>query len=229
MKRFSLFTFRFLFTGALLLAAATACSIRPDRIPDSGKSTTIESRAENARKFAGRKGLNEHYCLLLDYGIPSGTPRLFVWSFTESKVVYSAYAMHGPGRGSTDRTPVFSNDYGSKCSSVGRFEVTKLRGNKIRTGFRLKGLDRSNSRSLARGIMLHGSKWVDRNKRHRFIPLNEKSCQGCVTVSTKDMDYIGRLVRNEKDHLLLWSYYEEVRDDPGHRTAMFTFSRKKHF
>ena len=93
-------------TGALLLlvtAAAASAVLSPAirRAP-----ATIEERAEKALRYAGRKGLNVNYCLLLDYGIESGKPRLFVWSFKERRVVYSAHAMHGPGKGSTAVTPV---------------------------------------------------------------------------------------------------------------------------
>ena len=192
-------------SSALLLLAVAAgmAAIRPAmrRTP-----ATIEARAEKALRYAGRKGLNENYCLLLDYGIESGKPRLFIWSFNDNRVVYSAHAMHGPGMGSTAVTPVFSNTPGSKCSSVGRFEVTRDRGRRTKTGIRLKGLERTNSRAYSRGIMIHGSKWVDLNKWRRYIPLNEKSCQGCVTISTRDMAYINSLVGKEEGNLLLWSY-----------------------
>jgi hypothetical protein len=187
----------------LLTAAAAVAILHPvfRRTPAS-----IEERAEKALRYAGRKELNMNYCLLLDYGIESGKPRLFVWSFRENRVVYSAHAMHGPGRGSTAEAPVFSNTPGSKCSSVGRFEVTRDRGRKNRSGLRLRGLEISNSKAYARGIMIHGSRWVDQNKWRRYIPLNGKSCRGCVTVSTHDMAYINRLVGQEERNLLLWAY-----------------------
>ena len=55
--------------------------------------------------------------------------------------------------------------------------------------------------------MIHGSRWVDLNKWKRYIPLNEKCCQGCVTVSSRDMAYINKLMEKEEVNLLLWSYY----------------------
>ena len=166
----------------------------------------IEDRAEQAFRYAKRKGMSTNYCVLVDYSIPSGSPRVFVWSFNERKVVYKGYAMHGPGKGSTDRTPVFSNVPGSHCSSVGKFEVTRQHGIRNKTGYCLKGLERSNSRAYARGIMIHGSRWVDNNTWRRYIPLNGKCCLGCVTVSHKDMRHIGRIIEQEERHILLWSY-----------------------
>ena len=191
----------------LLLAVAVASAIF--RISSNRRlPATIEERAEKAFSYARRKGMNENYCLLVDYSISSGQPRLFVWSFSENRVVYSGHVMHGPGRGSTEKEPVFSNTPGSNCSSLGRFEVTRKRGSKNRTGLRLKGLDRTNNKAYTRGIMIHGSRWVDAKRWHKYIPLNGKSCRGCVTVSTRDMAYINRLVEKEKKNLLLWAYYD---------------------
>ena len=208
MKRFFFFFLRLLLLGAIVFTAATCGLFSPGRIPGNSYYEDLEFRAGKALKYAQRRGLNENYCLFLDYGIPSGKPRLFVWSFSEGRVVYSGYAMHGPGKGSTDETPVFSNVPGSNCSSLGRFEVTRKRGRRNKTGFYLKGLEFSNSSAYSRGIMIHSSKWVDRNRWRRYIPLNEKSCLGCVTVSTRDMAYINRLVGKEQGNLLLWSYYD---------------------
>ena len=174
---------------------------------ESGKRyERIEERAEKALRYARRNGLSTNYCVFVDYGIPSGSPRVFVWSFEERKVVYRGYAMHGPGKGSTARKPVFSNVPGSHCSSLGKFEVTRRHGAKNKSGYYLKGLERSNSHAYSRGIMIHGSRWVDNNTWRRYIPLNGKSCLGCVTVSRKDMKKIGRIIEQEDMHLLLWSY-----------------------
>ena len=208
MKRFLFYALRLLVLGAILYSAVTCGLFSPGRIPGNSHYIELEARAGKALQYAHRKGLNENYCLFVDYGIPSGKPRLFVWSFAENRVVYSGYAMHGPGKGSTAETPVFSNVPGSNCSSIGRFEVTRARGRRNKTGFRLKGLEYSNSSAFSRGIMIHSSKWVDANRWRRYIPLNEKCCLGCVTVSTRDMAYINRLVGKEDGNLLLWSYFE---------------------
>lgn len=208
MKRFLILSSRLLIFGAITFTAANRGLFSPGGIPGNSRYPELEIRAEKALQYAHRKGLNDNYCLFLDYSIPSGKPRLFVWSFQESRVVYSGYAMHGPGKGSTAESPVFSNVPGSNCSSIGRFEVTRKRGQRNRTGYRLNGLEHSNSSAFSRGIMIHSSRWVDYNRWRKYIPLNEKSCLGCVTVSTRDMNYINRLVGKEEGNLLLWSYYD---------------------
>ena len=175
-------------------------------LPDRKEYKSIEERAEKALNFAKRYGLNEHYALFVDYGIPSGTPRLFVWDFHRQQVIASTFVMHGSGGGSTDEKPRFSNRPGSECSSLGRFLVTKERGNRLRRSFRLKGIDVDNQTAYARGLMIHSARWVDRWSGKKYIPLNSVCCKGCVTVSTRGMDYLWTLINNERKPILLWSY-----------------------
>ena len=151
--------------------------------------------------------MNEHYALFVDYGIPSGTPRLFVWDFHQKKIVASTYVMHGPGGGSTAERPRFSNKPGSECSSLGRFLVTKEHGYTLKRSFRIKGMDFDNQSAYARGLMIHKSGWVDSHCWMRYIPLHRASCQGCVTVSTRGMNYLWSLINKENKPILLWNFY----------------------
>jgi hypothetical protein len=176
---------------------------------DCKEYKTIEERAERAIVFIKQNSMNENYMLFVDYSIPSGTPRLFVWDFQRKKIVASTYVMHGPGKGSTDKRPVFSNEPGSECSALGRFLVTKEHGATLKRSFRLKGMDGDNKTAYSRVLMIHGSTFLDGHVWMRYIPLHRASCQGCVTVTSRGMDYIWELVNNEKVPLLLWSYYEE--------------------
>jgi hypothetical protein len=175
-------------------------------LPDRKEYKTIEARAEKALAFAHRHNMNEHYALFVDYSIPSGKPRLFVWDFRQKKIVATTYVMHGPGGGSTDERPRFSNRPGSGCSSLGRFLVTKEHGNRNKRGFRIKGMDVDNQSAYARALMIHGAGWVDRHCWKRYIPLNGKCCQGCVTVSSRGMNYLYSLISKEKKPLLLWNF-----------------------
>ena len=64
--------------------------------PDRRNYKTIEERAERASDFAHRHNMNEHYALFVDYSIPSGTPRLFVWDFRTRRIIASTYVMNVP-------------------------------------------------------------------------------------------------------------------------------------
>lgn len=186
---------------------------RLPELPDRREYKTIEERAGKALAFARRHNMNEHYALFVDYGIPSGLPRLFVWDFHQKKVIARTYVMHGPGGGSTDKKPRFSNRPGSECSSLGRFYVTKEHGSRLKYSFRLKGMDINNQTAFARGLMIHGARWVDNWCWKKYIPLNRNCCQGCVTVSSRGMHYLWSLIYREKKPLLLWNYCMYDQDD----------------
>ena len=173
---------------------------------DDKECKTIEKRAEAALKFARHHNMNEHYALFVDYSIPSGTPRMFVWDFHQKTIIASTYVMHGTGEGSTAKRPRFSNRPGSNCSALGRFLVTKEHGNINKDGFRLKGMDSDNQTAYERGLLIHSTFWVDRYCWMKYIPLRGKSCSGCVTVSSRGMDYLGKLINKEEKPLLLWSF-----------------------
>ena len=175
--------------------------------PDHKEYRTIEERADKALAFARRHNMNERYALFVDYSIPSGgTPRLFVWDFGRKKIVASTYVMHGPGGGSTDKCPRFSNRPGSECSSLGRFLVTKDHGSSLKRSFRLKGMDIDNQSAYARGLMIHSSYWVDKWCWKKYIPLHRSSSLGCVTVSSRGMNYLWKLINKEEKPLLLWNF-----------------------
>lgn len=174
--------------------------------PGSSAYETVERRVDDALTFAHQHKMNEHYALFVDYSIPSGKPRMYVWDFEKKKIVYCAYVMHGPGGGSTDKVAHFSNVPESYCSSLGRFLVTKEHGHTLKRSFRLKGMDDDNQTAYKRGLMIHNAKWVDQWCWKKYIPLNGVVCLGCVTVSRRDMTYLLNLINGEKKPLLLWSY-----------------------
>ena len=180
--------------------------------PDDRALEIVEQRADVAQAFAKQHNMNEHYALFVNYSMPSGTPRLFVWDFQGKKIVASTYVMHGPGCGSTDENPKFSNKPGSECSSLGRFLVTKEHGYSLKRSFRLKGLDIDNQTAYARGIMIHSSYWVDKWCWKKYIPLHRASCKGCVTVSSRGMNYLWPLINGEKKAILLWSFESKLKE-----------------
>ena len=196
------------FSASMLLMATgdVACSNREAVKKPLDGADPMAVRAAEAFDYAKRHKMNGNYVLLVDYSIPSGTPRMFVWSHEKNRVVARTYVMHGIGGGSTAEVPVFSNKVGSECSSLGKFKVTKAHGGKVKRSFRLQGLERSNSNAFRRGIMIHRSTWVDKWCKKDYIPLHKPSCQGCITVSSRGMNYLEKLIKSESKPLLLWSY-----------------------
>lgn len=161
-----------------------------------------------AEEYVKSKDLNRDYCILVDFSIPSGNPRLFLWSFAEKRVIFKAHTMHGPGGGSTEQNAVLGNVSGSNCSAPGHFRITRDQGAMVRPSFRLQGLDGTNGNAYDRGIMLHGAWLVDQclERQMEYFPIDKMWCAGCITTSTQEMDYLESFIRSQTKLLLLWSF-----------------------
>ena len=70
-------------------------------------------------------------------------------------------------------------------------------------------MDWDNQTAYARGLLIHSSFWVDRYCWMKYIPLRSKSSMECVTVSSRGMNYLGKLINKEENPLLLWSFCPE--------------------
>lgn len=85
----------------------------------------LDERAEEALEYCKGNGYSTEYCLLVDYGRHSGRVRFFLYDFDSGKPVLKSLCAHGYGKGSTARKPVFSNESGSFCSSLGHYRIGK--------------------------------------------------------------------------------------------------------
>ena len=167
----------------------------------------LSGYSDSAAGFVADAHLNTDYCILVDYSIPSGSPRLFLWSFAERKAVFCAHTMHGAGGGSTPVEAVLSNVPGRLCSSEVRFIITREQGDFVFPSFRLKGLDATNDNAYVRDIMLHGTSFVDIFAgKVDYLPLNIYRCAGCVATSTAEMSYLEQFIKGQGKPLLLWSF-----------------------
>lgn len=84
MKKLFAYNIGCLIVSAVLLAfALSGCAEKQNSKAD----LFVSQHAEEALKFAKQKGLNTNYAIFVDYSIPSGTPRLFVWDFKAQKIV----------------------------------------------------------------------------------------------------------------------------------------------
>lgn len=161
-------------------------------------------------------GLDTSVCFYVDYTIPSGRRRFFICDLLNNTILYSDYCMHGPGKGSTVERPVFSNEKGSNCSSLGAFRVCRNQW-----GYRLKekrsrkivGLERRNDQAETRGLMIHDSRFLDSIVmlqpilKKKYLPLNASSSSGCVTITTKGFSKVRGLVKAKDKDILLYTDY----------------------
>ena len=178
----------------------------------------LDERAEEALEYCNKNGYSTEYCLLVDYGRHSGRVRFFLWDFEKEKPVLKSLCAHGYGKGSTARRPVFSNEPGSFCSSLGHYKVGKektMNKPKGRKALVLYGKDKTNSNALQRGILIHPvslpnfSIWplmipvkVHKVLGHKIRPKSE----GCITIPFRKYSKVVKTVKSSNEPLMLWVY-----------------------
>ena len=164
----------------------------------------------NLKEYCRKKDLSENYAIVVDYSIPSGKHRFFVFDLKKQKIIASSLCAHGAGKGSTVFKPIFSNEIGSNCSSLGHYKITG-RHQMSSSGlpsFRLQGLDTSNSNAMKRGILIHSAKLVSYCRLGIYpfyLPLDRRISSGCFAIDIDMMDVVGDLVDKEKKPILLYA------------------------
>ena len=168
----------------------------------------LDERAEEALE----------YCLLVDYGRHSGRVRFFLWDFDKGKPVLKSLCAHGYGNGSTARRPVFSNEVGSFCSSLGHYRVGKektMSKPKGRKALLLYGRDKTNSNALYRGILIHPVSLPNFSIYPLMIPVKvhtilghkiRPKSEGCITIPFRKYSKVVETVKSSSKPLMMWVY-----------------------
>ena len=169
---------------------------------------------QSLKEYSHKHGLSENYAIIVDFEKPSGKHRFFVYDLKMQQIVSSSLCAHGAGKGSTVFNPVFSNEVGSNCSSLGHYKITgRHRMSSIGLpSFRLSGMDSSNNNAMKRGILIHSAKLVSYCRLGIFpfyLPLDKRISSGCFAVDIDMMDVVGDLVDREKKPILLYAFNNE--------------------
>ncbi len=161
--------------GLLAVAAAAAGAATGagelDRLAAlaPGLSPGVLDRALTAVACAPDPEVREARVLaVIDYSLPSTTPRLWVFDRDEPRLLFHALVAHGSGSGANYATR-FSNRHGTRQSSLGLFLAGGTYHGRNGYSLHLDGLDPGvNDRARARAIVMHGAWYVNAAfaKRH---------------------------------------------------------------
>ena len=143
---------------------------------------------------------NEDISIYVDFSQSSANKRFVVYDNKKKQVIATSKCAHGAGKGSTVDNPVFSNEIGSNCSSLGEYRVAEV--GKMTNGFpciRLDGLNKTNSNARKRGVAIHElpiftSPIFDGMK----IPLNKYISSGCFAISPEVFELLTNLRKEGK-------------------------------
>ena len=162
---------------------------------------------QQVQDYCKKFDYNDDYYIICDFGRASGKKRFYVYNLNNKQRIMRSYCMHGNGGGSTDERPVFSNDLGSNCSSVGLFALQGLGSYRIKNSIKLTGLDKTNSMAYARGLLIHASKKTARfHGESKYIPIGKES-HGCFTVSPKCLAELKTIyaLHGKRKKILMWA------------------------
>src|SRR5262245_21636645 len=105
---------------------------------------------------------------VIDYALPSTERRLWVFDLTKPALLFHELLAHGSGSGENLPTS-FSNDAGSKASSLGLYLAAEVYQGHNGYSLRLDGLTPGyNDRARERDIVMHGAWYVSRKHLRTF-------------------------------------------------------------
>ncbi|PSX03989.1 hypothetical protein C0W27_20850 [Photobacterium angustum] len=105
---------------------------------------------------------NKPYIAMIDYGLPSNTPRFWIVDLLKKKLVLKTFVSHGIHSGNL-YAKNFSNDINSKQTSLGTFRAAEVYRGRFGRSLRLDGLDPENSNARRRAIVIHGASYSNPN------------------------------------------------------------------
>jgi hypothetical protein len=145
---------------ALAGAAAGAGDIARGQAP--ALDPAVLTLALSAAACAKRSGQlrNPSILTVIDYSLPSTQRRLWVFDLPRRRMLYEELVAHGRGSGENVATR-FSNDPGSRQSSLGLFVTGETYLGRHGRSLRLQGLEPGvNDRALERAVVIHGASYV---------------------------------------------------------------------
>ncbi len=153
---------------------------------------------------------DEEKFIAVDFTRDSSEKRFVVYN-DDGTAYFSCKCAHGQGGKSTSKKPEFSNKIGSNCSCLGKFEIVGFYSKNGINYLKLKGLDKTNSNALVRGICIHNSKLVTIWKYIPFfnIPLSSAS-NGCFAIDNESMDKLIQLYKQKQLKYLFATNIEEI-------------------
>ena len=139
---------------------------------------------------------------VIDYSLPSTTPRLWVFDLNQGELLFRELVAHG--RASGDKfSRQFSNTPGSHQSSIGLFRTLHAYDGRNGYSLRMQGLEpQFNHRALDRAIVIHGAKYVSDEFINRTGRIGRS--HGCPAVP---VDAAKPLIDTIKDGHYVCSWY----------------------
>jgi hypothetical protein len=174
-----------------------------DAAREAGLRSNVLDAALRGYRHAVEEGVAKPSLLtVIDYSLPSRTPRLWVLDLDAGKVLMHELVAHGRGTG-LDSARLFSNKPGSYKSSLGTFITGATYRGANGLSLRLRGIDEGlNDRAAERAIVIHGAWYVSDDIVRMQGRLGRS--EGCPALS---QDVAPRVIDLIRDGSVVFSYF----------------------
>ncbi len=208
MLRFS----KFLFFAALFAAALLACSSaiknstpavsrqHRDSVLKSSSLGRVHRLCDSLLPYLKKNGYSTQFMLIADMQVHMHLNRFYMVHPLTKKIYHSSLVAHGQGGGSKWDSVVFSNVPGSLCSSEGKYKIGSSYVGNYGKGYKLLGLDKTNSNALKRLIVLHA---YETQTDKEYGKPNYLS-SGCPMLSPRSFHICDSLIALQKKPVLLF-------------------------
>lgn len=163
-----------------------------------------QSRIGEVRNYIKGKEYNQQLAVFINFKIPSGKYRYFIYDLKNDKVLQKAVVSHGSGSViSRSDALQFSNVEGSYQSSLGKYAIGESYNGKFGKAYRLKGLDSTNSNAMQRAIVLHSYGCIPDNESQNPACLS----LGCPMLSENAFKESAQYIDQSKQSIILYAFY----------------------
>jgi hypothetical protein len=133
-----------------------------------------QERISEVKNYIKGKEYNQELAVFINFKMPSGKYRYFIYNLKKNTIVQQAVVSHGSGSVIPRSDALkFSNTEGSYQSSLGKYAIGESYVGKFGKAYRLKGLDSTNSNAMQRAIVLHS---------YGCIPDAESQTPACLSL-----------------------------------------------
>jgi len=163
--------------------------------------------ARQAWECARRSGeVDGPLLTVIDYSLPSTAKRLWVIDMIRRRVLWHELVAHGEGSGEIEAV-AFSNQPGSRCSSLGLFRTEDIYRGRHGASLRLEGLEPGiNDNAMDRALVIHGAAYVSSRVVSAFGRLGRS--WGCPAL---DRRVSRTIIDRIKGGSAVFAYYPDAR------------------
>jgi hypothetical protein len=147
---------------------------------ENNATLIVKNRATLLKPYLKKYEYNDSVCFIVNFAIPSGKPRFFVFDLKNDSILLSGLVTHGSGSETTTGKFVFKNIPNSLASSKGKYKIGAPYFGKFGLAYKLYGQDSTNNKAFERFVVLHSHECVPEKP---VYPQQICVSWGCPTVA----------------------------------------------